>query len=50
MVPAQQAGGSMERFAVESSTLTSGMEGMKEDGGEQEVKEPRKSETDCRSG
>lgn len=48
MFPVQQAGGSMLRFAVES--LTSGMEGVREEGGEQEVKELKKRETDCRSG
>lgn len=51
MVPVQQAGGSMVvRFGEESLTLTSGMAGVKEEGGEREVKEQRKRETDCQSG
>lgn len=50
VVPVQQAGGSMVRFGVESLTLTSGMEGVREEGGEPEVKGQRKRETDCQSG
>lgn len=50
VVPVQQAGGSMERYVVKSSTSNSKLEGMREDGGEQEVKEQRRSEMDCRSG
>lgn len=49
-VPVQQAGGSMVRFAVESLTLTSGTEGVREEGGELEVKEQRRTEMVCRSG
>lgn len=50
VVPVQQAGGSMVRFAAGSLTLTSGMEEVREEGGEPEVKEQRKSATDYRSG
>lgn len=50
MVPVQQAGGSMARSDEESLTLISGTEGLKEEGGEQEVKEQRKREMDCQSG
>lgn len=45
MAPVQQAGGNMVRFAVKSLIL-----GVREEGGEQEVKEQRTREMDCRSG